>query len=361
MFTRRSSLSGLVASMTLALVLTGCGPETAGGKGKAGSGTKSEGSGSVEVSNIEGTIKINGSSTVQPISDAVAEEFVKQFPGVNVVVDGAGTGNGFKEFQQKSTDISDASRPIKPGEFAKCQENGVTFIEVPVAYDGLTIAIHKDNDWVETLTVDQLKAMFLGDSAAKKWSDVDPGWPEETIEFFVPGNGSGTYDYFREVVKGKGDVELRKDMTPNEEDNVLVNGIAGNKFAIGFFGVSYYEQNKDKLRAVKIVSPKDGQAYLPSMENIESGAYAPFSRPLFIYVSTASLGRAEVKAFVDFYLANVSEICERVKYVRLPSEVLAQGVANLENEVSGTHFIDSEGNKREGTFLESFTAENLTN
>ncbi|MEL6104746.1 MAG: PstS family phosphate ABC transporter substrate-binding protein [Planctomycetota bacterium] len=340
-------------------VLAGCDSSGTGMKGKHGSATKSAGSGTAGVSNIEGTIKINGSSTVLPISNAVREEFNKQFPSVIVEVDGAGTGNGFEQFQNKETDISDASRPIKPGEFVKCKEQGVNFVEIPIAYDGLTIVINPENDWVQTLTIEQLKTMFLGDEAAKKWSDVDESWPEEAIEIYSPGTGSGTYDYFREVVQGKGEVKIRTDMILNEDDNVLVQGVAGNKYAIGFFGVAYYNENKDKLKAVEVVNPSDETAYLPTMDNIASGKYAPFSRPLFIYVSTESFGRAEVSSFVNFYLDNVSELCERVGYVRLPEEMMVQGTENLENEMVGTHFVDADGEKREGSFKENFKPENL--
>ncbi|MCA9136571.1 MAG: PstS family phosphate ABC transporter substrate-binding protein, partial [Planctomycetales bacterium] len=283
-----------------------------------------------QVSNLTGTIKINGSSTVQPIANAVKEQFAKQYPDVTVSVDGKGTGTGFDLFQKKETDISDASRPIKSGELEKCKANGVNFIEIPIAYDGLTIVLHPKNDWVDTLTIDQLKTIFVGENAAKKWSDVDKSWPDEKIDIFAPGTGSGTYDYFKEVVVGKSDEELRGDMSLNEDDNILVDGVAGNTYAIGFFGVAYYEASKDKLKAAKIINPKDNQPYLPTSENIASGQYAPFSRPLFIYVSTASLPRAEVATFVSYFLENAPSLCERVGYVRLPDEIMQRGIKNLD-------------------------------
>lgn len=323
-----------------------------------GSNSESDG-GSVGGSNLTGTIKINGSSTVLPISNAIAEKFREEYPDVTVSVDGAGTGNGFKEFQAKATDISDASRPIKSGELEKCQENEVEFVELPVAYDGLTIVINPKNDWATTLTIDQLKKIFVGDDAAKMWSDVDPSWPEKEINIYAPGTGSGTYDYFHEVVVGKSETDLRDDMSLNEDDNVLVNGVADNEFSIGFFGVAYYNESKDKLTAVEIVNPKDGLAYLPTSENIASGAYAPFSRPLFIYVSLTSMARAEVATFVDYYMENVSELCEKVGYVRLPTEIIEQGRANLENEATGTHYITPEGASRSGALADVFKAENL--
>ena len=356
--TRATSVFALATFVLVGLI--GCSSKTDVSTTTGPGGGSSTKSGPASISNMTGTIKINGSSTVLPISNAVSEEFIKLYPDVTVSVDGAGTGNGFEEFQNKKTDISDASRPIKPGELEKCKANGVEFIEVPVAYDGLTIAIHPENDWSTTLTVDQLKKMFVGQDAAKKWSDVDPSWPDEDINIYAPGTGSGTYDYFREVVVGKSDASLRNDMTLNEDDNMLVNGVAGNKFSIGFFGVAYYEESKDKLNAVEIVNPKDGKAYLPTSVNIASGQYAPFSRPLFIYVSTASLPRAEVATFVTYYLDNVAELCERVAYVRLPDEIMQLGISNLENEVTGTHYVDAEGVSRSGALADIFTSENLS-
>lgn len=310
-------------------------------------------------SNLVGSVKIDGSSTVQPISDAIREGFIKVHPKVDVSVGGNGTGNGFKSFYDKGADISDASRPIKPGEFEKCQANGVSFLELPIAYDGLTIVVNPQNDWVKELTIDQLTAMFVGDDAAKKWSDIDPSWPKEDIKIFAPGTGSGTYDYFYEVLAKSGDQQLRGDMTLNEEDNILVQGVAGNKYSIGFFGVSYYNANEDKLRAVPIVNPKDSTAYGPTVENISSNKYAPFSRPLFIYVNAESLNRAEVQTFVEYYLQNVSEVSEKANAVRLPDATIEQAKQNLEEMVLGTHFVTEDGESREGAFADLFTKENL--
>ncbi|MCM2371961.1 PstS family phosphate ABC transporter substrate-binding protein [Aporhodopirellula aestuarii] len=314
---------------------------------------------SIPESNLVGEIKIDGSSTVQPISDAVREEFIKLHPQVNVIVSGNGTGNGFRSFYDKGTDVSDASRPIKAGEFEKCQANGVSFIELPVAYDGLTIAVNPENDWVKELTIEQLTKMFVGDDAAKNWSDVDPSWPNEPIKIFAPGTGSGTYDYFHEVLAKANDSELRGDMTLNENDNILVQGVAGNKYSIGFFGVAYYAANKDRLRAVPIVNPKDNTAYEPSVENISSNKYAPFSRPLFIYVNSESLNRAEVQTFVEFYIENVSDLCEAANSVRLPQEIIDHAQQNLDARELGTHFVTEDGESREGAFAELFQNENL--
>lgn len=353
----RRSLPALFVVSLASMILVGCGSSSSTTEDADVETAAAEAGG--EVSNLAGTIKINGSSTVLPISNAVQERFIQTYPNVTISVDGAGTGNGFEEFQAKKTDISDASRPIKPGELEKCRENGVEFIELPIAYDGLTIVVNPKNDWVDTLTIEQLQKIFIGDDAAKKWSDVDPSWPDQEINIYAPGTGSGTYDYFHEVVVGKSDAELRGDMNLNEDDNILVTGVAGNEFSIGFFGVAYYEESKDKLKAVEIVNPKDGQAYLPSSDNIASGKYAPFSRPLFIYVSTASMGRAEVQTFVDYYLNNAPELCEQVGYVRLPQPIVQKSKDNFENEVNGTHYVTTEGESRSGALADIFKAENL--
>lgn len=309
-------------------------------------------------STLLGEININGSSTVLPISNAIKEMFEKGNPKVNIKVSGDGTGNGFKDFYAKRTDISDASRPIKPGEFEKCKEAGVEFVELPVAYDGLTIAVHPENDWVDELTVADLKKMFVGEDHAKTWKDVNDSWPDEEIKIYAPGTGSGTYDYFREVV-GEDD-ELHQNMNLNEDDNILVQGVSGNKYSIGFFGVAYYDQNKDSLKAVKIINPNDNVAYLPTNENIAANKYAPFSRPLFIYVNTESLNRAEVQAFVNYYMENVTDACEQVGYTRLPAEIIDAAKANLDSLIVGTHFVDSEGASRSGPLAENFVADNLT-
>lgn len=314
-------------------------------------------------SSLVGQIKINGSSTVQPISNAVREAFLKAHPGVDIAIGGDGTGNGFKAFYEKLTDISDASRPIKPGEFARCQQAGVEFLELPIAYDGLTIVVNRKNDWVDSLSVEQLQKIFVGPDAAKTWQDVDPSWPAEKIKVFAPGTGSGTYDYFYEVVAKPEDRQLRGDMNLNEDDNVLVQGVAGNPYSIGFFGVAYYAENQDLLRAVPVVNPQTGEAVSPTPENIANNHYAPFSRPLFLYVNTASLNRAEVQTFVQFYLDNVSKFCAegKVDYVQLPDSVFDRTWTLFEEQIAGTHFVNAQGESREGAFLELFDDEFLIN
>lgn len=310
-------------------------------------------------STLVGDIKINGSSTVQPISDAIRESFIQLHPGVSITVRGDGTGTGFKDFYAKSTDISDASRPIKPGELEKVEAANIEFLELAVASDGLTVVVNPENDWVKELSVEQLKKIFIGESAAKKWSDVDPTWPKQDIKIFSPGTGSGTYDYFKEVVAGE-DSAMRGDMNLNEDDNVLVQGVAGNKFSIGFFGVAYYAQNAEILKAVPIINPDENKAYLPSTENIASGKYAPFSRPLFIYVSTESLNRAEMQTFVEYYLENVSTLCAegKVDYVQLPEDKFTRTMEIFDAGKTGTHFVH-DGESRKGSFAEIYVDQNL--
>lgn len=310
-------------------------------------------------SELAGKIDIDGSSTVYPITEAAAAAFKKIYPNVNVTVGKSGTGGGFKRFTVGETDISDASRPIKSKELKSCQENSVSFIEIPVAYDGLTVVVRKDNNFVDQLTIDQLKSIFLSDKAAQSWKEINPEWPDEQIKIHAPGTDSGTFDYFKEVIAGK-DGAIRSDMSTSENDDVLVNGVAGDQYSIGFFGAAYYFQNTDKLKAVKIVNPATNTAVMPSDETIENGSYAPFSRPLFIYLNAQSVSKAQVEKFVDFYLANADQFAQAVKYVALPEEVYAQAYGNYLDENVGTHYLNAEMEKRSGPVTEVYTPENLT-
>lgn len=310
-------------------------------------------------SELAGKIAIEGSSTVEPISNQAKERFNKIHPDVVISVGGEGTSNGFKSFVKKETDISDASRPIKEKELVSATTNGLEFIEVPVAYDGLTIAVHPQNDFVTSLTVEQLKKLFAGSEPAKTWKDVNPDWPDKKVTIFSPGTGSGTYDYFSEVVVGdEGSLRDDNQINLNEDDNILVRGVAGDKYAIGYFGYSYYDRNRSELKAVPIVNP-EGKEILPSMETIESGEYAPFSRPLFLYLNSQSLDKIEVGVFVDFLMENIRDIAIAANYVPLPEELYSQARANIENRVHGTHYLTDDGNKREGSLTEIFKAENL--
>ncbi len=297
-------------------------------------------------SNMTGNVRIDGSSTVYPITEAVAEEFAEVAPRVRVTVGVSGTGGGFKRFSTGETDISNASRPIKKEEHEAAVSNGVEYIEIPVAYDGLSIVVNKSNTWVDHLTVDELKKIFLDGTNVRTWKDVRAAWPATPIKIYAPGTDSGTFDYFKEVVAGsKG--SIRSDMSVSEDDNVLVRGVIGEPGAIGFFGCAYYFENEDKLRAV----PIDGGngPVSPDATTIESGEYAPFSRPLFIYVNKASADRPEVKSFVEFYLKEGPELATEVGYVPLPRAVYMRGGANFKNGRTGTQFLDSAGNSIKGS------------
>ena len=300
-----------------------------------------------DYSRLRGAVSIDGSSTVYPITEAVAEEFRKVAPDVRVTVGISGTGGGFKRFTVGETDISDASRPIKAKEYKAAKENKVDFVEIPVAYDGLSIVVNNENYWVDELTVDDLKKIFLDGSPVKTWKDVNPSWPDVAVRIYAPGTDSGTFDYFKEVVAGKKG-SIRGDMSVSEDDNVLVRGVSGDQGGIGFFGCAYYFENKDKLRVVPIVNPKTGKSVEPTTTTIENGSYAPFSRPLFIYVSTKSLKKRPVQAFVTFYLEQAAELAEEVGYVRLPEAIYARASENVKSGRTGTQFIDEQGEKVSG-------------
>ena len=306
---------------------------------------------------LAGTVEIDGSSTVAPISTEAADMFNEEFENVRIPVGVSGTGGGFRRFTKGDTDISDASRPIKESELAACRKNKVQFIEIPVAYDGLTIAVNKQNSWVKQLTVEQLGRIFLADNLATTWNQVDPSWPAREIKIFSPGTDSGTFDYFREIVAGKSG-SIRPDMAVSEDDNNLVQGIANTETAIGFFGAAYYFENKDKLKAVPIVNPA-GKAVLPTAETIGSGEYAPFSRPLFIYVNAKSSRRPEVKLFVRHYLENAADIAEAVGYVGLPEEIYEIAGQHFEKRKVGTHYWTNDGKPRHGPLSEIYQESNL--
>lgn len=268
---------------------------------------------------LTGAISIDGSSTVYPITEAVAEEFRSVQPKVKVTVGVSGTGGGFKKFSRGETDISDASRPIKEKEIAACEENAISYVELSVAYDGLAVLVNPENDWVDHFTVEELKKLWEPEAQGnvKKWSQIRAGWPDEEIHLFGPGTASGTYDYFAEAICGK-KVGTRGDYTASEDDNVLVQGISGDKYSLGFFGLAYYEENKDKLRLVG-VDNGDG-IILPTLETVSNGTYAPLSRPIFIYVSNKAAAKPEVLSFVDFYLEQAAELSAEVGYIPLPKE-----------------------------------------
>ena len=299
------------------------------------------------------SIAVSGSSTVYPISSAVAEAYSAD-TNANVKVESVGTGGGFKAFAKGETDVSNASRPIKHKEHLALVEAGIDYVEIPVAYDGLSIVTNKANNWANKLTVEQLRKIFT-EGGANNWNEVDPSFPNVPIKIYAPGEASGTYDYFKEVISGKGDKygALRSDMSKSEDDNVLVNGVAGESGAIGFFGVAYYEENQDKLNAV-LIENASGDYIGPEAATIEDGTYNPFSRPLFIYVSTKSLERPEVASFIAFYLEEGSELAEEVGYVRLPDSVYDAAARKVAGRETGSAFMTPEGEKRHGSTVELY-------
>ncbi len=258
---------------------------------------------------VEGTILVDGSSTVAPITMAIAEEFQKLYPEVRVPVGISGTGGGFKKFCAGETDISDASRPIKSSEAENCAKNGIEYIELPVAFDGLAVLVNPANDFVDCLTVEELKKIWEPDAEGKitNWSQVRAGFPDRPLTLYGPGVDSGTFDYFTEAVVGKAQAS-RGDFLPSEDDNVLVQGVAGDPNALGYFGLAYYEENQDKLKLVAI-DAGDGQCVYPTLETVSNGTYRPLSRPLFIYVNRARAdAKDEINLFVRYYLENAKTL-----------------------------------------------------
>jgi phosphate transport system substrate-binding protein len=268
---------------------------------------------------LSGEIKIDGSSTVYPITEAVAEEYRITNPNVKVSVGLSGTGGGFKKFGRGEIDINDASRPIKEAEAQACTDSNIKYIGLTVAFDGLAVLVNKENTWVDFFTVEELKKIWEPDAQGKitKWNQIRASWPAEDFHLYGPGVASGTYDYFTEAVVGKSG-SSRGDYTASEDDNVLVQGIAGDKNSIGFFGLAYYEENKDQLKLVGIDNGKG--VVLPTAETVKNNTYAPLSRPVFIYVTDAAAKRAEVTDFVKFYITNASKLVSDVGYIALPDE-----------------------------------------
>jgi len=299
----------------------------------------------------KGSVRVDGSSTVAPITMAVAEEFNKVSPGIAVAVGISGTGGGFKKAVAGEIDIADASRPVNKQELEKANSNGIEFIELPIAFDGLTFVVNKKNTWAKDITVDEVKRVYLEGSTVKTWKDIRPEWPDVAIRFYAPGTDSGTFDYFKEVVAGKTG-SIRGDMSVSEDDNVLVRGVEGDEGALGFFGFAYYIENKERLNALA-VNPGTG-AVSPNHDTIENGTYAPFSRPLFIYVNRRAADKPAVKAFIAFYLENVRQLAEQVGYVKLPESMAKRVKANFEARRTGTQFLDEMGNHRHGALAEIY-------
>jgi phosphate transport system substrate-binding protein len=287
----------------------------------------------------QSVIKIDGSSTVFPIAEAVAEEFQISKKGkVRVTVGIAGTGGGFKRFCRGETDISNASRPILKEEMELCKAAGIKYMELPVAFDALTVVVNPANTFVKSMTVADLKKMWepAAQSRVTKWNQVRSDWPAQPLMLFGPGADSGTFDYFTEAVNGKAKAS-RGDYTASEDDNTLVQGVENNKNAIGYFGYAYYIAHKDKMRAVPIVNPQ-GKEVSPSIEAVNDGTYNPLSRPLFIYVRDTAAKRAEVQEFIKFYLTDGAELAKEVGYVPLPTEAYKLALKHFSDGKLGTVF-----------------------
>jgi phosphate transport system substrate-binding protein len=328
---RLLAVAGLI--LALSLVLVGCGADASGQK---------QGSGEP----VSGEIRIEGSSTVQPITQAAAELFREENPDARISVGGSGTSDGFEAFCQGDTQISDASRPIDIAEEVPvCEENGVEFIEIPVAFDGISVVVNPQNDWASDVTSDELKTMWepAAEGQITRWNQVRSEWPDRELNLYGPGTESGTYEFFNEVIVGNEEEVNRSDYEASEDDNVLVQGVSGDQNALGYFGYSYYVNNKDKLKVLAV----DGVE--PTTDTIRSGEYL-LSRPLFIYVSKEALKTNDaVKPFVDFYLAeqNLDRIVEAARYVTLPSGLAQEARAQYEDRTTGTVF-NAEGEPKGG-------------
>jgi phosphate transport system substrate-binding protein len=303
-------------------------------------------------------IRVDGSSTVFVLSEAVAEEFSKSGNRTRVTVGQSGTGGGFQKFCRGETDISDASRPIRPAEIKACESGGIRFFEIPVAYDGIAIVVNPKAAWISDITTAELKTLWAPEAQGKvaRWSQVRAGWPDREIHLFGAGVDSGTYDYFTEALVGK-EGASRGDFTSSEDDNVLVQGVAGDELALGFLPFAYYNENKERLKLIPVDNGKaedGGGPIAPNFETIRNGTYQPLSRPLFIYGSEKALSRPEVQQFVDFYIANVGKLAEEVGYVQLGDEGYRLVAEHFKKRRPGTLF--GEGGSQVGVTIEQLLA-----
>ena len=303
----------------LGLLVAGC------GGGQQGQGSTSR-------------IRVDGSSTVFPITQAVVEEYMQSQQGVRVSASISGTGGGFEKFLRGETAINDASRPITGSEIQLAEENNIGFIELPVAYDGLAVVAHPDNDWASCLTTEELEMIWEPNSSVETWSDIRSEWPDEPISLYGPGTASGTYDYFTEAIVGESGAS-RTDFSASEDDNVLVQGVSGDDYSLGFFGLAYYENNQDQLKIIAVDdgNPDNGEGCIePSQETIENGTYQPLARPLFIYVSANQAENSAVSDFVNYYLENVGALVTDVGYIPLSDEAYQLAQNRFESRVTGT-------------------------
>jgi phosphate transport system substrate-binding protein len=329
----RVSTQLTAAVLTLALAACGSSTPTDGADSAAGEDAAAEGG-------LSGEVLVDGSSTVFPISEAMAEEFMAENPDVRVTVGVSGSGGGFEKFCAGETDISNASRPIKEEEMALCEEAGIEYVEVPVAFDGLSVVVHPSNDWATCLKPEELGKMWepAAEGEVVSWSQVRDGYPETDLVLYGPGTDSGTYDYFTDATTGE-EGESRGDYTASEDDNIIVQGISSDEGGLGFFGFAYYEENKDSLKIVEIEN-SDGDCVIPTLETIADGSYNPLARPIFFYVKKEALEtKPEVAAFVNFHLDLANEfLIEEVGYVALPADIHERVVARVEEMTIGSIF-----------------------
>jgi phosphate transport system substrate-binding protein len=309
----KSTMKKLSVAAAAALFIAACGGSTA--------------SPSASAAALTGEVAMDGSSTVYPAAEAIAEEFQNANPGVQVTVAFSGTGGGFKKFCAGETDASNASRPIKAEEAELCAAAGIEFIELKMALDALAVVVSKENDFVDCLTTDELKSIWDLGSVVETWRDVRASWPDEKIDLYGPGADSGTFDYFTEEINGEAK-QSRSDFTQSEDDNVLVTGISGSQYALGYFGLAYVAENADKVRAVEVDGGEGCAA--PTPENVNNGTYTPLGRPLITYASVTALARPEVAAFFRFLLENTSELSVEVGYIAISDADLAAAKATLE-------------------------------
>ncbi len=336
---RKSVISILAASLLLGSLLAGCG----------GGGEAAKTEGGAPATKLSGKIAIDGSSTVGPISEAIAEEFNKDQPDVNVTVATSGTGGGFKKFVAGEIDISGASRPIEEKEIEAAKKNGIEYIELPIAFDGLSVVVNPQNDFVETMTVADLKKIWEPNSKVTLWSDVNPAWPKEKIKLYGAGTDSGTFDYFTKAIVGE-EKSSRSDYQASEDDNVLVQGVAGDKYALGYFGYAYVEQNLGKIKLVKIDGGKGGVA--PDPATIADGTYQPLSRPLFWYVNKKALeDKPEIAALIKYLTGSGTDIIKSTGYVPLPAETYAIVQKRADDKKTGTLFKGAEIGVKIGDIL----------
>jgi phosphate transport system substrate-binding protein len=313
-----------ISLLTITACLVACSPS----KDNAASGN-----------NKNAIVKIDGSSTVFPITEAVSEEFQIETK-THVTVGISGTGGGFKKFCRGETDVQNASRPILEKEMAACKAAGIEFIELPIAFDALTVVVNPKNDFIKSITVAELKKMWAPEAqqTITTWQQVNPAWPDTALKLFGAGSDSGTFDYFTEAIVGKAK-SSRGDFTASEDDNVLVQGVINDKGGLGYFGYAYYEENQDKIKAVPIALDEKSAAVLPSKQSVMDGTYQPLSRPLFIYVSAKSAKeKPEVKAFVDAYLRDATALIEEVKFIPLPEKDMQAVQAHWAALKTGTGF-----------------------